>query len=377
MLTGDARRSTQRGRDAVWTRPGSSPRRSVVCVAYFLGAQLGLQLRLPGATPSVLWPPNALLTSALLLVPPRYWGVMLLAAFPAHLTLSAGTDWPATMIGLLFLTNCSEALIGATLLRRFSDAPARFDSLQRLFAFVVSVALFAPVVSSFLDAAVVSSFSAESYWGVWRARTFANVLTAVTVVPAVTSVAGYLISREPWPPLRRMLEWTALGAGLLATWFAIPFAEARYTFIPGAVRVPLAFLLPFIAWAAVRFGTIGASVTVLMTTLLAIVSAAHGNSPFFTSLARRDADRRPVPHPRGGAASPRAGGGDRRTGPCPGGPGGATGLRTPARAAGACLPRRAHGAGRRAPTRRRSGRWASGSTSTPSCCSAAKGRGSS
>ncbi len=282
MVTGDARRSTLRGPDGAWTRSRVIVAAIVVCVAYFLGAQLGLHLRLPGATPSVLWPPNALLTSALLLVPPRHWGAMLLAAFPAHLTLSMGTDWPAAMIGLLFLTNCSEALIGATLLRRISDTPNRFDSLQRLFAFVVSVALVAPIVSSFLDAAVVSSFSTESYWDVWRARTFANVLTAVTVVPAVTSVAGYLTSSQPWPPVRRMLEWTALGAGLLATWFAIPFAEARYTFIPGAVRVPLAFLLPFIAWAAVRFGTIGASVTVLMTTLLAIVSAAHGNSPFFT-----------------------------------------------------------------------------------------------
>ena len=116
----------------------------------------------------------------------------------------------------------------------------------------------------------------------WRARTFANVLTALTVVPAVTSVVRYLISRESAPPLSRVLEWTALSAGLLTTWFAIPFAEARYTFIPGAVRVPLAFLLPFIAWAAVRFGTIGASVALLMSTLLTIVSAARGNSPFYS-----------------------------------------------------------------------------------------------
>jgi signal transduction histidine kinase/integral membrane sensor domain MASE1 len=282
VLTGDARRSIPSGRDDAWTYPSVIVAAIVVCVAYFLGAQLGLQLRLPGATPSVLWPPNALLTSALLLVPPRHWAVMLLAAFPAHLTLSMGTDWPAAMIGLLFVTNCSEALIGATLLRRISDTPNRFDSLERLFAFVIAVGLVAPIVSSFFDAAVVTSFRTESYWDVWRARTFANVLTAVTVVPAVTSVAGYLTSDQPWPPLRRVLEWTALGAGLLTTWFAIPYAEASYTFIPGAVRVPLAFLLPFIAWAAVRFGTIGASVTVLMTALLATVSAAHGNSPFFT-----------------------------------------------------------------------------------------------
>jgi signal transduction histidine kinase/integral membrane sensor domain MASE1 len=282
VRTGDARRSTPGGRDDAWTDARVVVAAIAVCVAYFLGAQLGLQLRLPGATPSVLWPPNALLTSALLLVPPRHWAVLLLAAFPAHLTLSIGTDWPAAMIGLLFVTNCSEALIGATLLRRLSDTPNRFDSLERLFAFVVAVGLVAPVVSSFLDAAVVSSFSTESYWDVWRARTFSNVLSAVTVVPAVTSVAGYLSSDEPWPPVRRILEWIALGAGVLTTWFAIPYAEARYTFIPGAVRVPLAFLLPFIAWAALRFGTIGASVTILMTTLLAIVSASHGNSPFFT-----------------------------------------------------------------------------------------------
>jgi len=282
VLTGDARRSTVAGRDGAWTRASVLTAAVIICVAYFLGAQLGLQLRLPGATPSVLWPPNALLTSALLLVPPRHWPIILLAALPAHLTLSMGTDWPAPMIGLLFLTNCSEALIGATLLRRVSDAPNRFDSLERLFAFVLSVAVCAPILSSFLDAAVVSSFSAESYWGVWRARTFANVLTALTVVPAVTSVARYLTSREAAPPPSRVLEWTVLSAGLLTTWFAIPFAEARYTFIPGAVRVPLAFLLPFIAWAAVRFGTIGASVALLMSTLLTIVSAARGNSPFYS-----------------------------------------------------------------------------------------------
>jgi signal transduction histidine kinase/integral membrane sensor domain MASE1 len=281
VLTGDARRPTPRGCDG-WTRSRVIVAAICVCVAYFLGAQLGLQLRMPGATPSVLWPPNALLTSALLLVPPRYWVVVLASALPAHLTLSMGTDWPVPMIALLFLTNCSEALVGATLLRRVSDAPDRFDSLERLFAFVLSVALFAPVVSSFLDAAVVTSFSAESYWGVWRARTFANVLTAITVVPAVTSVVGHLTAGKALPSRGRLLEWAVLSGGLLTVWFAIPFAEARYTFIPGAIRVPLAFLLPFIAWAAVRFGTIGASVTVLATALLTIFSAAQGNSPFFS-----------------------------------------------------------------------------------------------
>jgi hypothetical protein len=53
--TGDARRSTERERDAVWTRARVVVAAIGVYVA-LLGAQLGLQLRLPGATPSVRGP---------------------------------------------------------------------------------------------------------------------------------------------------------------------------------------------------------------------------------------------------------------------------------------------------------------------------------
>ena len=71
-----------------------------VAVAYFLGARLGLFLRLPGHTPSVLWPPNALLTSALLLVPPRHWSLCLFAALPAHLSLNLDTEWPSAFVAV-------------------------------------------------------------------------------------------------------------------------------------------------------------------------------------------------------------------------------------------------------------------------------------
>ena len=41
-----------------------------VSLSYYLGANLGLILRFPPATPSVMWPPNAILTATLLLTPP-------------------------------------------------------------------------------------------------------------------------------------------------------------------------------------------------------------------------------------------------------------------------------------------------------------------
>ena len=84
-----------------------------VCLGYYFGALVGLELRLPPATPSVVWPPNATLTAALLLTRRDRWWIVLAAALPAHLAVQLQTDWPRTLIAALFFTNCFEALIAA------------------------------------------------------------------------------------------------------------------------------------------------------------------------------------------------------------------------------------------------------------------------
>ena len=45
----------------------------LVAVGYYVGANLGFILRFPPTTPSVMWPPNAILTATLLLAPTRRW----------------------------------------------------------------------------------------------------------------------------------------------------------------------------------------------------------------------------------------------------------------------------------------------------------------
>src|SRR5439155_8105163 len=124
----------------------------LVAVGYYAGANLGFMLSLPAATPSVLWAPNTILTAALLLSPPRWWWLYLLAALPAHLAAQLGMAWPLPLVLALFVTNCSQALIAAVVTRRFSDAPARFDTLRRMVVFILAAGLAAPFLSSFLDA---------------------------------------------------------------------------------------------------------------------------------------------------------------------------------------------------------------------------------
>jgi signal transduction histidine kinase/integral membrane sensor domain MASE1 len=253
----------------------------LVGVAYYVGAKVGLVLRFPPAMSSVVWPPNSILTATLLLSPRRRWWLYLLAAFPAHLAGELPADWPIPLVLVLFATNCSEALLAAVCVRWFTEVPARLDTLRRMVAFIAGAALVAPFLSSFLDAAAVDVLHGEPYWLVWRTRFFSNVLTELTVVPAILTVAsaapGWLRRASP----RRRVEAGLLAASLLAVAFVSFGAKDG----PPAVHLsssqsPLAFLLPFLLWASVRFGPPGASLSLLTTALIAIWAGTQGRGPF-------------------------------------------------------------------------------------------------
>jgi signal transduction histidine kinase/integral membrane sensor domain MASE1 len=251
-----------------------------VCLGYYLGALVGLELRLPPATPSVVWPPNATLTAALLLTRRDRWWIVLAAALPAHLAVQLQTDWPRPLIAALFFTNCFEALIAAVGFRLLSDGVPRLDTFSRLRAFIAAAGLAAPLISSFADAAVVNGFLGEPYWQVWRFRLFSNILAELTVAAGIIGVVAgtrQWLERKSW---WRLIEASAIGIGLLSICvldFAgklptIPAVRAMFIQTPGVVQ------LPFVLWAAVRFGAAGTSVTMLLITLInswQLVHAAH------------------------------------------------------------------------------------------------------
>ncbi len=252
----------------------------LVAGAYYVGANLGFILRFPPATPSVMWPPNAILTATLLLAPPRRWWIYLLAAFPAHLVAALGA-LPAPLVLVLFVTNCSEALLAAVGVRWFSDAPARFDTLRRVTVFIVAAVMLAPFLSSFVDAAAVTTMLGEPYWTVWRTRFVSNVLTELTLVPAIVTLVTLGPSWIRRAGFRQLVEAASLTLALIAfamVAFMGPFESLDV--IPGPAITPLALLLPFLLWAAVRFGPGGASLALLGTALIAIWAATHERGPF-------------------------------------------------------------------------------------------------
>ena len=248
-----------------------------VFAGYYLGCKIGFALTFQPHPVSVLWPPNAIVVAALLLTPPRSWWLVLLAALPAHLAAQLQSHVPPLMILSWFASNCCEAVIGAGLMRFLVGGPIRFTTLRTVGLFCLCVVFIGPFLSSFLDAAFVvwNHWGQDGYWELIRVRVFSNALAALIIVPLIVTWATTGISALRTGRLWRYLEACILFVSLLLLSYVV-----LYEFGTG-VDLALLFLpLPFLIWAAVRFGTLGASTAISIVGFLAIWSASHGHGPF-------------------------------------------------------------------------------------------------
>jgi signal transduction histidine kinase/integral membrane sensor domain MASE1 len=251
----------------------------LLSIAYYLACWVGFSIRLAPATTSVLWPPNSVLTAALLLVPPAHWWLYLAIVFPAHVLAELQMGLPVPLVLALFVTNCGEALIAAGIIRWLNDSPARFDTLRQAVVLVVGAVVVAPLVTTFPDAAAVSVLRDEPYWVVWGRRLPSNALAGLTAVPAVLSLVTGASLWVRTASFRRKSEAALLALALvpLGLWV---FSDPEPAFaLPGAPYTSLSFLVPMLLWSAVRFGPGGASLSLLATVVLATWAATHGLHP--------------------------------------------------------------------------------------------------
>src|SRR5262249_28506579 len=144
----------------------------------------------------------------LLLSPTRTWPHLILAAFPAHLAVQFQSNVPPMMQLCWFVSNTCEALIGASLVRRFIRNQFEFDSLLGVSTFLFFVAFTGPFLSSFLDAwfVKINHWGTADYWQVWKMRFFSNVLAEFTLVPVIITWCQTDFSSYRNVPVRRYAE---------------------------------------------------------------------------------------------------------------------------------------------------------------------------
>ena len=249
-----------------------------IFAGYYFGSKIGFLLTFKPYAVSTLWPTNALLLGTLLISPTRLWPILILAVLPAHLAVQLQSNVPPLMIACWFVSNTAEALIGAGLIRRFLKNPVRFDALQETSLFLFFASIVGPFLSSFLDAAFVewNNWSTHGYWHVWRMRFFSNALAGLTIVPVIVAWHHTTIETIRQLSWRRYAEGLLLFASLFVVAVAVFDSDQSASLSPMWIYLPL----PFLLWAATRFGFRVLTTAILMVAFFAIWGAVQEYGPF-------------------------------------------------------------------------------------------------
>jgi len=257
-------------RDVVKSPVATALALSAAAAGYYLGAWLALALRYPSSVHSVLWPPNAIVLAALLLLPARLWGLVLIAVLPAHVLIEAPAGWPWPTILGLFVTNTSQAVLGAALVNRLSR---RYSSAGAFVVIFIAGAVFcSPLLLSFADVGILAATGLTGdYWAAWQERFLSNAASTIIFVPPILAAArGWRSWRRP--RLDRCAEAVLLVACFIALGATVMFARSiSSSWLP----LMLCTFLPLLLWAAVRFGKGGASCALLGLVAVTMGSIAH------------------------------------------------------------------------------------------------------
>lgn len=237
-------------------------------------ARLGLQLDPVNRFATLVWPPTGLSLAALLLFGSRLWPGVALGAVVANVLTGA----PLLVAAGIAVGNTLEALIGAAALSRIPGFRLGLDRLVDALG-LIGVSLASTLVSATIGVGSLSiggmlpaGQGAETWMAWWQGDVLGDLV-----------VASFLLTwvGAPWHRLttRRAAEALALGAALLgASWLLLSGTSAHAAGL-SAFRQPTT-LLPLLIWAALRFGTQGASGATLLVSAVAIWSTALGRGPF-------------------------------------------------------------------------------------------------
>jgi diguanylate cyclase (GGDEF)-like protein len=246
---------------------------AVLAAVYFGTAKLGLRFAFVNPSATALWAPTGIALAAFLIFGFRVWPGVFLGAFFANLT-TAGTV--LTSIGIA-TGNTLEGVAGCYLIGRFARGPQAFERAQDIFKF----AFLAGIVSTAISATVgVTSLSLAGFAGwrefgpIWRTWWLGDGVGAVVVTPLV------LLWKEN-PRLNwtreQIVELTFLFLGLFFTLWIV-FGGRFHSEVK---NYPLEYLcIPFLIWAAFRFGRRKAATATCVLAGIAIWGTLQGFGPF-------------------------------------------------------------------------------------------------
>ena len=251
----------------------------LVAAAYYTAAILSLTFRVPSTHSSIIWVPNAVLLTVFLLTPSNKWWLLILAAAPAHVLAQARDDAPFLLLLCPFLANVAQAAVAASGLRHLAEAddPCRLNTLRNMALFILIAVIGAPALVSLTAAWLFLLAGWETNYTIAAAARFlGNVVTGLVVVPLFFAVARGSLAKLNRVPTRKYGEFAVLLLGMSSVLVAISDYSGELKYVPWELYGSV----PFLIWAAARYGPTGVSFTVLIVASHALFETTGGRGAF-------------------------------------------------------------------------------------------------
>ena len=246
---------------------------TIVFAVYFVAGKLGQATsNIRSSNLGPVWPAYGVALAAVLLCGYRIWVGIAAAAFlvaflsPVSEVAAVGQATGATL----------AALIGVFLLCRIAKFRPSLSRLRDALALIVLGAFGSALVSASIGVSVLYATHVQAYSGLgsaWLIYWLGDSTGVLLVTPLVLTFPNLLRIR----PQVRVAELAALLLLLTVACFIV-FGDVP--FIPVRLHVLAFAVLPFVIWAAIRFGVSGATLATLIVATIATVETALGSGPF-------------------------------------------------------------------------------------------------
>lgn len=242
--------------------------------AYFLAFRYGTFFG--RSNPSPFWFPDAILLCALLKSRPRDWWLFIVAALPVRMIFTVPLHFPMWYVVASFAVDAVKGVVTALILRRLIVNPTRLDTVREFVLFVVVAVLLIPAVSA-LAGAWFRMELGYPYFASWERWFLGNALAQLIITPIILCWAF----GAPWRHWAFNPSKAAEAALLIAGLFLASYLAAN-TSGPGVYYSASRFYapVPFLFWAAIRFGFPGATGAIAVVAYFVVGAALDGRGPF-------------------------------------------------------------------------------------------------
>ena len=249
----------------------------LIAILYFGVAGLSLRLALEKTNASPVWPPSGIALAAVLLLGYRVWPGILLGAFFANVVAflanqAASARTIVVVSSAIGLGNTLEAVVAAYLLQRWVGARSPFDRAQDVFRFTAAALLACCVAASVSATGIALAGIAPPfvYGTIWLTWWLGDTTGILLVTPLLLTWSDR--SQPRWE-FRKHIEAVLLFVSLVVI--------GRLGSLDQGANYPLVFVpVPWLVWAAFRFGPREAATAAVLTSAIAVWDTVHGVGPF-------------------------------------------------------------------------------------------------